>query len=191
MMAGTLATLNIRHDQGRLSHVHPRGPGNRWGEDRRPRGRRRAPAFPGPRHRRRRPRPGGDVDTLTHPSDLDAWHRWRDAQLPLGRRLHRWAGVLHDIAGPDSRAGQGVVTRGGPDPKVLVCLESLSPTSVKAVLHPLRDLHPEQVAVVAPVGVRDLLPPWTWTERTGLSLDLVPPLAAEAGLVLSTGHFHP
>ena len=131
------------------------------------------------------------MDTLIHPSDLDAWHRWEDAQLPLGARLHRWAGVLQDIARPDSRAGQVVVTRGGPDPRLLVCLESLSPTSVKALLHPLRDVHPEQVAVVAPVGVRDLLPPWTWTERTGLSLDLVPPLAADAGLVLSTGHSRP
>jgi hypothetical protein len=47
------------------------------------------------------------------------------------------------------------------------------------------------VAVVAPVDVQHLLPPWTWAVRTGLTLDLVPPVAAQAGLVLSTGHSQP
>ncbi len=131
------------------------------------------------------------MDGLIHPRDLEAWHRWHDAQLPLGRRLRRWGGVLRDIARPDVRAGQVVVTRGGDEPRLLVCLESLSPTSLTALLHPLRDIHPGQVAVVAPVAVRHLLPPWTWVERTGLAHELVPPLAARSGLVLSTGHSLP
>ena len=131
------------------------------------------------------------MDGLIHPRDLEAWHRWQDSRLPLGRRVRRWSGVLRDIARPDARAGQVVVTRGGPHPRVLVCLESRSPTSVQALLRPLRDIHPEHVAVVAPVAVRDLLPPWPWSESTGLAVDLVADLAARVGVVLSTGHFLP
>ena len=131
------------------------------------------------------------MDGLIHPRDLEAWHRWQDARLPLSRRLKRMAGVLRDIARPDTRAGQVVVTRGGPTPRVLVCLESGSPSSVLALLRPLRDLHPEEVAVVAPVAVREHLPPWTWQESGGLALEVMPELATGAAVVLSTGHYLP
>ena len=131
------------------------------------------------------------MDALIHPRDLDAWHRWQDSRLPLGRRLRRMAGVLRDIARPDARAGQVVVTRGGPTPRVLVCLESASPSSLLALLRPLRDLHPEELVVVAPVSMREHLPPWVWQESSGLALEVVPELATGARVVLSTGHYLP
>lgn len=131
------------------------------------------------------------MDALIHPRDLEAWHRWQDSQLPLRRRLRRMAGVLRDIARPDARAGQVVVTRGGPEPRVLVCAEAGSPSSVLALLRPLRDLHPEDVVVVAPAAVRQHLPPWLWQESSGLAIEVVPELAAGAQVVLSTGHFLP
>lgn len=131
------------------------------------------------------------MDGLIHPHDLEAWHRGQDSRLPVGRRLKRMARVLLDIAQPDARAGQVVVTRGGPTPRVLVCLESGSPSSVLALLQPLRDLHPEDVVVIAPVAVREHLPPWTWKESSGLAIEVVPELAAGAEVVLSTGHYLP
>lgn len=131
------------------------------------------------------------MDGLIHPADLEAWHRWQDSRLSGGQRLRRMAGVLRDIARPGARAGQVVVTRGGPTPRVLVCVESASPSSVLALLRPLRDLHPEDVAVVAPVSVREHLPPWLWRESSDLALEVVPELATGARVVLSTGHYLP
>ena len=82
-------------------------------------------------------------------------------------------GVLRDIARPDGHAGNAVLTRGGPAPRVLVCLESRSPSSVRALLEPVRHLDPADVAVVAPTGVTDLLPEGPWTESTSYAPDLV------------------
>ena len=131
------------------------------------------------------------MDGLTHPRDLEAWHRWQDRSQPLGRRARRMAGVLRDIARPEGHAGHAVLTRGGPEPRVLVCLESRSPTSVRALLEPVRHLDPADVAVVAPTGVTDLLPEGPWTESTGYAPDLVARAAAGDALTLSTGHYLP
>ena len=113
------------------------------------------------------------MDGLTHPRDLEAWHRWQDRSQPVGRRAQRMLGVLRDIARPDGHAGNAVLTRGGPQPRVLVCLESRSPTSVRALLEPVRHLDPADVAVIAPTGVTDLLPEGSWTESPGFAPDLV------------------
>ncbi|MBM6399137.1 RNA-binding protein [Phycicoccus sonneratiae] len=133
------------------------------------------------------------MDGLTHPRDLEAWHRWQLGRQPLRRRLGQVAGVLRTIARPDARPGALTLTRGGPGPvRLLVCLESRSPTSALALLGPLRTLPAlEGVAVLAPEPVKDLLPPWVWTESTVVLHDDVPRLAAEASVVLSTGHYLP
>ncbi len=131
------------------------------------------------------------MDGLTHPEDLKAWHRWQDRSQPVGRRAQRMLGVLRDIARPDGHAGNAVLTRGGPEPRVLVCLESRSPSSVRALLEPVRHLDPADVAVVAPSGVTDLLPEGPWTESTGYAPDLVARAVAGGALALSTGHYLP
>ena len=131
------------------------------------------------------------MDGLTHPRDLEAWHRWQDRSQPVGRRAQRMLGVLRDIARPDGHAGNAVLTRGGPQPRVLVCLESRSPTSVRALLEPVRHLEPADVAVIAPTGVTDLLPDGEWKESPGYAPDLVAQYAAGGAVVLSTGHYLP
>lgn len=133
------------------------------------------------------------MDGLTHPRDLDAWHRWQLGRQPLRRRAGQVLGVLRTIARPDARPGAVTLTRGGPGPvRLLVCLESRSPGSVLALLGPLRTV-PDLtgVAVVSPEPVKDLLPPWVWQESSVISHDDVPRLAAEAEVVLSTGHYLP
>ena len=131
------------------------------------------------------------MDGLTHPRDLEAWHRWQYSRQPVGHRLRRMAGVLRDIARPDRHAGDVVLTRGGPEPRVVVCLESRSPSSVLALLAPLRYLDPADVAVVSPTGVGDLLPQGAWTETTGFAPDVVAGAARGGSVVLSTGHSLP
>jgi hypothetical protein len=131
------------------------------------------------------------VDRLTHPRDLEAWHRWQHAQQPFARRAQRVLGVLRDIARPDAHAGSAVLARGGPAPRVVACLESTSPSSVRALLHPLRHLDPADVAVVSPTPVTDLLPEGPWTETSGFAPDVVAGVVGGDTLVLSTGHYLP
>lgn len=132
------------------------------------------------------------MDGLTHPSDLEAWHRWQHASQPFTRRAKRLALVLRDIASPDNHAGNAVLTRGGPRPRLLVCLEARTPTAVRALLGPLHHLDPEDVAVLSPVPVEDLLPQGAWSESTGYAPELVSEVMDDgATLVLSTGHYLP
>ena len=150
-----VAPLRARGRAGRLRIARGGGRAGPPGRDRPPLGRRPAHRRAGPHPRRAhlrapRPRPGGPVDGLTHPRDLEAWHRWQDRSQPVGRRAQRMLGVLRDIARPDGHAGNAVLTRGGPQPRVLVCLESRSPTSVRALLEPVRHLDPADVAVISP-----------------------------------------
>ena len=129
------------------------------------------------------------MDGLTHPRDLEAWHRWHHGAQPLTRRVRRTLDVLRDIARPDGRAGEVVLTRGGPRCRVLVLVEARTPSQLHALVAPLRDLPLDDVVVVSPVPVRDALPPWLWQESRTLAHEEVPELASGAEVVLSTGHF--
>jgi hypothetical protein len=129
------------------------------------------------------------VDGLTHPRDLEAWHRWHHDAQPFTRRVRRTVDVLRDIARPGGRAGEVVVTRGGPECRVLVLVEARTPSQLHAVVAPLRDLSLDDVVVVSPVPVRDALPPWLWQESRMLAHESLPELAEAAEVVLSTGHY--
>lgn len=132
------------------------------------------------------------MDGLTHPRDLGAWHRWQEGRQPLARRVRRTLGVLRDIARPDTRAGEVVVTRGGPTVRLVVLVEARTPSQVFSLISPLRDLATlDDVAVVSTEPLRDLLPPWVWQDSRSLAHESVPALAREAEVVLSTGHFLP
>lgn len=132
------------------------------------------------------------MDGLTHPRDLEAWHRWQLERQPWRRRVRKLAGVLADIARPSTRPGEVVVTRGGTGPtRVLVVLDSRSTSTVSALVNPLEHLDLAGVTVLSSEPVRDLLPTWVWRESSGLVYDDLPRLAAGAPAVLSTGHYLP
>lgn len=132
------------------------------------------------------------MDGLTHPRNIDEWHRWQDANQSATRRMKRMALVLRDIARPDSHAGHAVLTRGGAQPRVLVCLDARTPTAVQALLSPLCHLDSEDIAVLSPVPVSDLLPGEGWRETTGYAPELTSEvMACGTPLVLSTGHYLP
>lgn len=129
------------------------------------------------------------MDGLTHPHDLEAWHRWQRSRQPLTRRVRAALDVLGDLARPDRRAGEVVVTRGGPRCRVIVLVEARTPSQTAALLAPLLHLPLDDVTVVSTVPVRDLLPAWLWQESRSLSHEVVPALARDADAVLSTGHY--
>lgn len=129
------------------------------------------------------------MDGLTHPRDLEAWHRWQRAQQPLARRVRGTLDVLREIARPDGRAGEVVVTRGGPRCRVLVLVEARTPSQAAALLAPLLHLPLDDVVVVSTSPVRDLLPAWLWQESRSLAHEVVPTLAREGAVVLSTGPY--
>ncbi len=127
---------------------------------------------------------------LTHPTDLARWQQWQRSAQPPTRRIRAALGAtlsqVH-LGAP----GDVVVAQGGAEPRVVVVLESTSPSSVLALLAPVRHLDPADVAVVAPRSVRRLLPAWEWSERTGTGPDAVAELVRLSSVVLSTGHFLP
>jgi hypothetical protein len=132
------------------------------------------------------------VDRLNHPRNIDEWHRWQDANQSVTRRVKRMALVLRDIARPDSHAGHAVLTRGSTRPRVLICLDARTPTAVQALLSPVGHLDPEDIAVLSPVPVSDLLPSGGWQETTGYAPELTSEvMAVGTPLVLSTGHYLP
>lgn len=131
------------------------------------------------------------MDGLTHPRDLQAWHRWQHATQPFPRRVRHSMAVLRDLARPNTRAGEVVITAGGPAARLVVLVEALTPSQRHAVIAPLLTLPLDDVVVVSTVPVKDLLPSWTWQESRSLGHEAVPDLARRAGVVLSTGHYLP
>ena len=68
---------------------------------------------------------------LIEPLDLDAWRRWQASRHRLRRLRHRWT---------TSTPEQLVLTTFGDEPRLLVAIDSGSPTSNAALLEPLRHL---------------------------------------------------
>lgn len=127
---------------------------------------------------------------LSHPRDLDAWRTWQQSMQPTSARLRGAASrALRTVRSIPSH--HATLTTGGPTPRVLVCLESRSPTSVSALLRPLHHLPTTEIAVLAPTPVSDLLPHGQWTELTDDAADLAYGLAEGHPVVLSTGHYLP
>ncbi|MDO5051745.1 MAG: RNA-binding protein [Pseudoclavibacter sp.] len=121
---------------------------------------------------------------LIHPRDLAAWQRWQDRQAPLVRRLRR---RLRPAGPPQLR-----LHLRGEEPRLLVALESASPSSVAANLRILERLSDLDLAILAPAGLDPAL-----LDRIGGAWIRQP--AAErpperlGGLraVLASGHFLP
>ena len=131
------------------------------------------------------------MDGLTHPRDLEAWHRWQHRAQPFTRRVRRNVDVLLDIARPDGRAGDVHVSRGGPAGRVLVLVEARTPSQFQSVLAPLHHMDLAEAVVVSTLPVKDHLPSWEWQHSRAPAYQTVPDLAHRAEVVLSTGHYLP
>lgn len=80
---------------------------------------------------------------LNHPTDLAAWRRWQESR-------HRLRQLRHALRpGPAPAAERFVLTTYDAEPRLLVALDSSSPTSVAALVEPLAHLD-VPLAVLSP-----------------------------------------
>lgn len=119
---------------------------------------------------------------LIHPSDLQAWQRWQTRRRGV-------RGLLGTVrAARRTEAPPLTLTAGSASPKILIAVESLSPSQCAALLAPVAHLAPTDVAVLAPSPVDDLLPSHDWRVSTTPSLDDSRSLDG-IRTVLGAGHF--
>jgi hypothetical protein len=81
-----------------------------------------------------------------------------------------------------------VLARGGSDPRVVVVLDSATPSAVDAVWRPALDLAPSDVALLCPGADADVAPA-EWVRSSGPVDGLLRGLLGPDSVVLSIGHF--
>jgi hypothetical protein len=115
------------------------------------------------------------VAGLNHPEDLEAWHAWQ-------ARLHRLRRLKTRLRSPEPARLR--LTVGGFTPRLLVVLESLSPSNRAASVAPLHHLPLADVAVLSVGDVLPVLPDHPWTVHHDLEAH-----TAELRAVLAPGHY--
>ena len=137
---------------------------------------------------------------LTYPVDIDAWATWQKRQNTL-----RWAKSEARVlvgrlrGGADEQEGPvgGVLYTRGAVPRVLIVLDSFSPTSRNSLLEPLKYLENVGVALWVPEDASEYLngqyaterydrDAWSEQEATG---DQLQELLPGVRVVLSLGHY--
>ena len=137
---------------------------------------------------------------LTYPVDIDAWAAWQKRQNTL-----RWAksearalmGRLRGGATEQEGLVGGVLYTRGAVPRVLIVLDSFSPTSRNSLLEPLKYLENVGVALWVPEDASEYLngqyaterydrDAWSEQEATG---DQLQELLPGVRVVLSLGHY--
>ena len=137
---------------------------------------------------------------LTYPVDIDAWAAWQKRQNTL-----RWAksearalvGCLRGGAAEQEGPVGGVLYTRGAVPRVLIVLDSFSPTSRNSLLEPLKYLENVGVALWVPEDASEYLngqytterydrDAWSEQEATG---DQLQELLPGVRVVLSLGHY--
>lgn len=118
---------------------------------------------------------------LIHADDLPAWRRWQQSQ-------HRLRQVRHAVRpGPGPQPEHFVLTTYDPEPRLLVALDSSSPTSHAALVEPLARLE-LPVAVLSPGPTPDLGRPPLTQQDVGADL---PGALRGVAAVVSLGHYLP
>lgn len=117
---------------------------------------------------------------LIHPSDLGAWHQWQ-------RSRHRLRQARHAIR-TRTATEELVLATYDAEPRLLVALDSSSPTSHAALLEPLTGLN-LPVAILSPGPGPHLDGRVPLTQQTvGTAL---PPAIRGVGAIVSLGHYLP
>lgn len=118
---------------------------------------------------------------LIHANDLAAWRRWQESR-------HRLRQVRHAVRrGPGPQPESFVLTTYDPEPRLLVALDSSSPTSHAALVEPLAHLD-LPVAVLSPGPAPDLGRQALTQQDVGTDL---PVALRGVGAVVSLGHYLP
>lgn len=121
---------------------------------------------------------------LIHPTDLRAWQAWQSRRRGV-------RGIVGRVrAARSSEPTRFHLTLGSPHPRILIALESLSPSQQAALLAPAAHLPPAEVAVLSLEPVQSLLPEHPWTSTTTTDPAATPALD-DIAAVLAAGHFLP
>ncbi|TGN63758.1 RNA-binding protein [Nocardioides eburneiflavus] len=118
---------------------------------------------------------------LIHASDLTAWRQWQESRHRLRQLRH----AVHPGPGPQPQ--RFVLTTYDPEPRLLVALDSSSPTSHAALVEPLARLD-LPVAVLSPGPAPDLGRPPLTQQDVGTDL---PDALRGVVAVVSLGHYLP
>jgi hypothetical protein len=118
---------------------------------------------------------------LIHASDLAAWRRWQESR-------HRLRQLRHAVRpGPGTQPERFVLATYDPEPRLLVALDSSSPTSHAALVEPLAGLD-LPVAVLSAGPAPDLARPPLTQQDVGTD---VPDALRGVVAVASLGHYLP
>ncbi|WP_237203913.1 RNA-binding protein [Rothia endophytica] len=133
---------------------------------------------------------------LKYPADLDAWSKWQASSKPERRAKDFLRGFLRLANEKTSESNQGAANSvtgtlhlRGSSPRLLVVLDSTSPTSLSSLVRPLHFLDDVDIAVWAPEDVSAQLPDhvteWRCEPATETSLDALTDVRA----VMALGHY--
>ncbi len=114
---------------------------------------------------------------LNHPRDLDAWHTWQRSRSPLRAWRDRFR---------SEPPLTGHLSASSPEPRVLVVLDWLAPTSLMA-LHSMTPHLSVPYAVLSPTPFPDGGPSTPLAPRP----DVVPEGLSSVSVVVSAGHYLP
>ena len=114
---------------------------------------------------------------LNHPRDLDAWHAWQRSRSPLRQLVDRFR--------PEPPPG-GILTVLGTEPRVLVVLDWLAPTSLMALFEMTAHLS-EPYAVLSPAP----LPTGGPGSPVAPDPAAVPEELSTVSVVVAAGHYLP
>lgn len=133
---------------------------------------------------------------LKYPTDLEAWGKWQANSKPERRvkdfvqvclRLvpRKNSGVAQEAAEPQA----GILHLRGSSPRLLVVLDSTSPTSLSSLVRPLQFLGDGDIAVWAPQDVSAQLPGQSdkWRCEPASEMDLG--ALTEVVTVMALGHY--
>ena len=136
---------------------------------------------------------------LNYPVDLEAWHAWQQRQNTLRWVKGRAQNMVRARRGDQQDMVSGMLYTRGAIPRVLIVLDSFSPTSRNALLEPLKHLEGVGVALWCPSDASEYLngqyastrysrKDWT---ATPIRADELAEKLPGVRLVLSLGHYLP
>ncbi|OFK70864.1 RNA-binding protein [Rothia sp. HMSC065G12] len=136
---------------------------------------------------------------LNYPVDLEAWHAWQQRQNTLRWVKGRAQNMVRARRGAQQGMVSGVLYTRGAIPRVLIVLDSFSPTSRNALLEPLKHLEGVGVALWCPSDASAYLNgQYASTRYSRKDWNAAPIRADELAeklpgvrLVLSLGHYLP
>ncbi|WP_237187117.1 RNA-binding protein [Rothia nasimurium] len=130
---------------------------------------------------------------LIYPADLEAWSRWQANAHLLRRAKDALKDVPARVRGGRATTSEPVPVTGylhvaGSSPRILIALDSTSPTSLGSLVKPAYWLEPSSYVVWAPEDVTEHLPEGNW-QVSALTETELDDVVEGVQQVLALGHY--